>query len=174
MSVVDRRKALRAGRLDKHERGGQECRHDDARLPGHRAPKACRKTAETARRCAAAIGTWPISSVQPLSAPIDESTTAIEIAIAPQGPHIIRAASENGATRLHQLLARQHAHDDDRAENIERCRDRDPEHGRAGDGALRRRARCRPERSPIRGRDRRTWSAEPARRSPRTAASRWG
>ena len=36
--------------------------------------------------------------VQPLSAPIDDRTTAIEIAIFPQGPHNMPAASEKGAS----------------------------------------------------------------------------
>ena len=39
-----------------------------------------------------------MSSVQPLSAPMAERMTAMEIAAAPQSPHITRAASENGAT----------------------------------------------------------------------------
>ncbi|MCG3143693.1 MAG: hypothetical protein HONDAALG_01055 [Gammaproteobacteria bacterium] len=49
---------------------------------------------------AAAIGTCPISSVQPLSAPIEEMITAIATAPAPTEPHMIRAASVNGATDL--------------------------------------------------------------------------
>jgi hypothetical protein len=35
---------------------------------------------------AAAIGTWPISKVQPLSAPMDETMMAIEIAMAQPHP----------------------------------------------------------------------------------------
>ena len=48
--------------------------------------------------CAAAIGTCPISRVQPLSAPIEERITATETAAAPKFPHMIPAASLNGAT----------------------------------------------------------------------------
>ena len=47
---------------------------------------------------AAAMGTWPMRSVQPLSAPIDDRITAMEIAVAPHGPQSIWAASEKGAT----------------------------------------------------------------------------
>ena len=47
---------------------------------------------------AAAIGTWPIIRVQPLSAPIDERITARAMTPPPQGaPHARRAASLNGA-----------------------------------------------------------------------------
>ena len=50
---------------------------------------------------AAAIGTWPMSSVQPLSAPMEEMSTASETAPAPTEPHMMRAAS--GALQI--LLA---------------------------------------------------------------------
>ena len=40
---------------------------------------------------------------QPLSAPIDDRITAMEITVAPQGPQSIWAASE-GNDRFHQLL----------------------------------------------------------------------
>ncbi len=55
-------------------------------------------TAGKSRSCAAAIGTWPMVSVQPLSAPIDDSTTASAIAVAPHEPHNTPAASVKGET----------------------------------------------------------------------------
>ena len=55
------------------------------------------KSAGNSRSCAAAIGTWPMSSVHPFSAPSDEIMTATPTMSAAQPPHMIRAASANGA-----------------------------------------------------------------------------
>src|SRR5438034_2527060 len=55
------------------------------------------KTDGNTRSVAAAIGTWPIISVQPLSAPSDDTITAKATTLAAQAPHIRRAASANGA-----------------------------------------------------------------------------
>jgi hypothetical protein len=52
---------------------------------------------------AAAIGTWPISSVQPFSAPSEEIITAMPSTAPAHGPHIAVAASENGAGEFIRL-----------------------------------------------------------------------
>ena len=54
-------------------------------------------TAGNTPSAAAAIGTCPIISVQPLSAPSDDTITAIATTSAAHDPHISRAASANGA-----------------------------------------------------------------------------
>ena len=78
---------------------------------------------------AAAMGTWPMSSVQPLSAPIDDRITAMEIAVAPHGsPEYLGRIGER-RDRFHQLLARHDPHDRDRPEHIEQHCDRDAEDG---------------------------------------------